>query len=95
MKAIVFDLDGVIYQGDEPIVFGKPAKPFYETALAMLGTAPADTVMIGDDIRGDIGGEQAAGMKAILVRTGKFRPDDLWGEIKPDGVIDSIADLPA
>jgi hypothetical protein len=42
MKAILFDL-------------GKPAQSFYETGLAMLGAAPADTLMIGDDIRGDVG----------------------------------------
>jgi phospholysine phosphohistidine inorganic pyrophosphate phosphatase len=51
--------------------------------------------MIGDDVRGDVAGAQAAGLKAILVRTGKYRPEDLRGQIKPDGVIDSIADLPA
>jgi hypothetical protein len=51
--------------------------------------------MIGDDIRSDIAGAQAAGLKTLLVRTGKFRPADLETEIRPDGVIDSIADLPA
>ena len=50
--------------------------------------------MIGDDIRGDIGGAQSAGIRGLLVRTGKFRPRDLPGEIQPDGVIDSIASLP-
>jgi len=51
--------------------------------------------MIGDDIRGDIGGAQGADIRGLLVRSGKFRPQDLRGEIQPDGVIDSIADLPA
>jgi phospholysine phosphohistidine inorganic pyrophosphate phosphatase len=61
----------------------------------MLGAAPADTRMIGDDSRGDVGGAQLAGIKAVLVPTGKFRPEGLRREIKPEGVIDSIADLPA
>lgn len=29
--------------------------------------------MIGDDIDGDIGAAQALGIKAVLVRTGKWR----------------------
>lgn len=80
--------------GIEPVVLGKPARPFFETALAMLGRSPADTLMIGDDIRGDIGGAQAAGIAGALVRTGKFRPGDLDGDTQPEFVIDSIAQLP-
>jgi HAD superfamily hydrolase (TIGR01458 family) len=80
--------------GIEPVVLGKPARPFFETALEMLGTSPEDTLMIGDDIQGDIGGAQAAGIAGALVRTGKFRPADLDGDIRPDFVIDSIAELP-
>jgi phospholysine phosphohistidine inorganic pyrophosphate phosphatase len=30
----------------------------------------------------------------VLVRTGKFTPADLEGDIRPDAVLDSIADLP-
>ena len=36
---------------------------------------------------------QAAGIKGALVRTGKFRPEDLDGEIQPDLVIDCLAAL--
>jgi HAD superfamily hydrolase (TIGR01458 family) len=80
--------------GAEPVVLGKPARPFFDTALAMVGTGPEDAVMVGDDVKGDIGGAQNAGISAVLVRTGKFRPDDLEGDVKPDAVLDSIADLP-
>jgi ribonucleotide monophosphatase NagD (HAD superfamily) len=51
--------------------------------------------MVGDDIETDIAGAQLAGMQAALVRTGKFRELDLEGSIKPDAVLDSVADLPA
>jgi phospholysine phosphohistidine inorganic pyrophosphate phosphatase len=78
----------------EAVVMGKPAGEFFYAAVRKLGTAPSDTVMIGDDIRGDVGGAQAAGLAGILVRTGKFRPRDLEGEIEPDAVLDSVADLP-
>ena len=78
----------------EAVVMGKPAQAFFEAALEKLGTAPHETVMIGDDIRGDVGGAQAAGLVGVLVRTGKFRENDLKGDITPDAVLDSVADLP-
>jgi phospholysine phosphohistidine inorganic pyrophosphate phosphatase len=75
-------------------VLGKPAAPFFEAALAAVGSTADESLMIGDDIRGDIGGALACGIKGLLVRTGKFRDADLQAEIKPHGVLDSIADLP-
>ncbi len=80
--------------GSEPLVLGKPAGAFFAAALADLGATPGETLMIGDDIRGDIEGAQLAGLRGMLVRTGKYRPADLDGPIRPDAVIDSIADLP-
>jgi ribonucleotide monophosphatase NagD (HAD superfamily) len=48
--------------------------------------------MIGDDIITDIGGAYHAGMKGILVRTGKFRSDSVdTAVIKPACIIDSIS----
>ena len=80
--------------GREAIVIGKPAPHYFNAALSKLGVAAEKTLMIGDDIRGDIEGAQRLGMKAVLVRTGKFRPDDLAQGVRPDDVIDSVADLP-
>lgn len=77
----------------EALVLGKPASRFFDAAVAKLGTPRAETVMIGDDIRGDVGGAQRAGLQGILVRTGKFRPADLRGDVRPNAVLDSIADL--
>ena len=80
--------------GVEPIVMGKPSQAFFAAALERLGAKPGRTAMVGDDIRADIEGAKAAGLKGILVRTGKFRPADLELGIEPDLVIDSIVDLP-
>ena len=80
--------------GVEPRVLGKPAQLFYQGALNVLGVSAEQAVMIGDDIVSDIGGAQDAGLRGLLVRTGKFRPQDLQGEIVPDGVLDSVRDLP-
>ena len=81
--------------GRRATVLGKPSREFFVAAAGMLALAPADVLMIGDDIRTDIAGAQAAGLKAALVRTGKFRESDLEEGIRPDAVLDSIADLPA
>lgn len=81
--------------GTEPQVLGKPDRAFFETALQRLNVTPADTLMVGDDIVGDVQGAQRAGFKAALVRTGKFRPEDLDLGIQPDAVFHSVADLPA
>jgi len=51
--------------------------------------------MVGDDIEADVAGAQAHGMKTVLVRTGKFRPDAVErGSVRPDGIVSSIAQLP-
>lgn len=85
--------------GRPAVVMGKPDPRFYGAAVDDLGL-PVDTpvdqvVMVGDDVRADVEGAQRAGLTGILVRTGKFSPSDLTGEVSPDAVLDSIADLPA
>ena len=81
--------------GCEAIVLGKPSKEFYAGALEKIGCKAGETIMIGDDIRGDIDGSQNAGIRGLLVKTGKFRQTDLEIGIKPYDVIDSVVDLPA
>ncbi len=61
----------------------------------MLGTDPASTAMVGDDVVNDVLGAQASGLIGVLVRTGKFTPADLErAGGRPDHDIASIADLP-
>ncbi len=81
--------------GARAVVLGKPAPDFFRMGLARLGCGPHEAVLIGDDIVGDVQGAQRVGVLGLLVRTGKFRASDLEGEIRPDAVLDSIADLPA
>jgi HAD superfamily hydrolase (TIGR01458 family) len=81
--------------GVEAEVVGKPTRAYFDAALADLGASADEAVMVGDDIEADIGGAKAAGLRAVLVRTGKFREDALAAaDPQPDAVIDSIADLP-
>jgi HAD superfamily hydrolase (TIGR01458 family) len=76
-------------------IIGKPSRDFFEQGIAALDL-PADQVaMVGDDIDSDVGGGQAAGLRGILVKTGKYRADQAeQSEVTPDLVLDSIADLP-
>ena len=80
--------------GQRAEILGKPAVSFFHEAAASMGLVPEKVLMVGDDIESDILGAQKAGMKACLVRTGKYRPDDLQKGIEPEYVIDSVADLP-
>ncbi|XP_073859129.1 phospholysine phosphohistidine inorganic pyrophosphate phosphatase isoform X9 [Macaca fascicularis] len=54
-------------------VVGKPSPEFFKSALQAIGVEAHQAVMIGDDIVGDVGGAQRCGMRALQVRTGKFR----------------------
>jgi HAD superfamily hydrolase (TIGR01458 family) len=87
---------GLEYAADtEAIVLGKPSTAYFEAALHALDADPTMTWMVGDDIDADIAGAQAHGMRTVLVRTGKFRPDAVEAtSTRPDGIISSIAQLP-
>jgi ribonucleotide monophosphatase NagD (HAD superfamily) len=53
------------------------------------------TWMIGDDLESDCLGAHRHGMKTVLVRTGKFRPDEVErSQVQPDAIVSSIAQLP-
>ena len=80
--------------GKKAKIVGKPSADFFALALESMDCKPEEAVMIGDDIENDIGGAQEMGMKAVLVKTGKFHPSDLDKPIWPDAVIPSIAELP-
>jgi len=81
--------------GIEATVLGKPSPEYFAAALEALDADPELTWMVGDDLEGDIAGAQAAGMRTVLVRTGKFRPDDLeHTSVVPEGILSSIAHLP-
>ncbi len=81
--------------GKKAILAGKPSPAFFQAALASTGAAPSETAVVGDDLESDVGGAQRAGMRGVLVRTGKHRPDDLrQSPVRPDAVLASIAELP-
>ncbi len=76
-------------------VVGKPSRAMFVAAARSMGLELVDIAMVGDDLQVDVGGSQALGIRGFLVRTGKYRREDLeTSEIHPDLVMDSIAQLP-
>ena len=81
-------------------VIGKPSPNFYQAAVSsLLGIEydPSSTVMIGDDVKGDVSGALEAGLGcAILVKTGKYVTGDELGTktrgILPTFTADSIVE---
>jgi len=57
-------------------LLGKPAPALFAAALRAAACPPGAAAMIGDDVEADVNGALAAGLRGILVRTGKYRPGD-------------------
>jgi len=62
-------------------VVGKPSGLFYETALARLRMQEKEAsfdkiTIISDDLKGDLVGAQALGMKSVFVLSGKYKKAD-------------------
>lgn len=74
-------------------IMGKPSRAYFRMVLDDLGIAPERVAMIGDDIESDVRGAQLIGMKGWLVKSGRFRKEDLARGIWPDQVFESIADI--
>jgi HAD superfamily hydrolase (TIGR01458 family) len=87
---------GLEYAADtEAIVLGKPSAAYFAAALEALDAEADMTWMVGDDLENDVLGAHRYGMKTILVRTGKFRPDEVErSRVQPDAIVSSIAQLP-
>jgi len=60
----------------EAVVLGKPARGFFDAAVASLGLSGGEVLMVGDDAEADVDGALAAGLQAALVQTGKYREGD-------------------
>ncbi len=72
-------------------VVGKPSQGFFDAALHSIATSAEHAAMIGDDLRDDVGGAQACGLHGILVRTGKYRPEDESDRtVTPDVICDDF-----
>jgi HAD superfamily hydrolase (TIGR01458 family) len=79
----------------EAVLVGKPSKAFFDAAARSTGLPHEQLAVVGDDVDADIGGAHDAGLRAILVKTGKFREDRLErSSTVPHAILDSIRRLP-
>jgi HAD superfamily hydrolase (TIGR01458 family) len=77
--------------GKTASVVGKPSPAMYYAALSDLGFEADDVAMIGDDIYNDVAGAQAAGIRGVLVKSGKYREDFVAESgVTPDLVVAGI-----
>lgn len=82
--------------GRQALVTGKPSPAFFERAMQRTGCAPAEVLVIGDDLTTDVRGARAAGAFSALVATGKYRPgDELDQADRPHAFIRDLTGLPA
>jgi HAD superfamily hydrolase (TIGR01458 family) len=82
--------------GVDATLIGKPSASCFAAALAALDAEPELTWLVTDDLEQDVRGAQVFGMKTVLLRTGKFRPEALeHSSVIPDAVLSSLAVLPA
>ncbi|MGF1458249.1 MAG: TIGR01458 family HAD-type hydrolase [Leptolyngbyaceae cyanobacterium] len=83
---------GLEYATDQTAtVAGKPNPTFYQIALREMGLPAEQVIMLGDDLEADVKGALGVGMKAILVKTGKYRPQLAANmNITPDGELEQI-----
>ena len=77
--------------GKGATVVGKPERGFFQLALEDLGLRSHEVAMVGDDAEADVAGAQAAGLKGVQVKTGKYLSGT---EGAPDLVVESFAGLP-
>lgn len=80
--------------GTQATIVGKPDAQFFQTVVDTTGLKNDECLMIGDDVLGDVQGAINAGLQGCLVKTGKFKADDLNRLPKQAYVIDIINQLP-
>ncbi len=73
--------------------YTKPHPALFRLALEALAASPSEAAFVGDSLAEDVAGAQAVGMKAVLVGDVHRRDDHLT--ITPDGVVSTLAALPA
>jgi len=72
--------------------FGKPNPEIYHHTLRTLGVAPDEAIMVGDNIRRDVQGAQAVGIRGVWIGEAAPAAD---APIQPDITIRTLAELPA
>jgi len=79
------------------IILGKPNIEFYQKGLEKINAEPEETLMISDDLIGDLVGAKKAGIKTCWVKTGKYVDEAILNqipkELRPDFIYSDIAKI--
>ncbi len=81
--------DIVVISGELGVA--KPSPAIYKHALRELAADPARALMVGNSVKSDIGGAQAAGIRAVLIDRGDIHGAD--DSITPDFTIEGLDEL--
>ncbi len=74
-----------------PHIMGKPAPEMFHQCLQRLGTAPEETVMVGDRLETDIRGAAQVGLRTALVLSGvTTRPQAESALPAPDWIAENL-----
>lgn len=93
--AIVNAVGGIVDR-DPAAVLGKPSEHAQRAAFETLGVPAERCVVVGDRLNTDVELGERAGATTVLVRTGVSTDEDVAASpVRPDHVIDSLADLDA
>ncbi|XP_024024635.1 uncharacterized protein LOC21403279 isoform X2 [Morus notabilis] len=73
---------------------GKPDKIIYESAMAMTGVDPSDSIAVGDSLHHDIRGANAAGIQSVFI-TGGIHAAELglgrFGDVASPSSVQTLA----
>ena len=82
--------------GVKAVMVGKPERPIMDAALARLGVAAAECLIVGDNLETDIAAGYRAGMPTALILTGvSTRADAVRAACKPDLIVENYSELAA
>ena len=77
-------------------MIGKPERPIMDAALARLGVAAAECLIVGDNLETDIAAGHKAGVRTALILTGvSTRADAAKAACRPDLIVEDYAELEA
>ena len=79
-----------------PLILGKPNSDYFKLALEKIGVNTNEAIIIGDDIESDIQGAENAGIKGVLVKTGKGQMEfqkNYQSNIEPFLTLKSFSEL--
>ena len=88
-------LDAIVVSDEVGI--RKPRPEIFEATLSALDVKPEETIHVGDNLRADVGGAAALGLRTVWITRRVARPDEVLADFDgpaPDWQIADLAELP-